>query len=254
MVKRFSWIIGIVLVANAGALALVARNANGVPDAVVTLTEREMRVTNVGTDSTGMTLSLQWNHDAATEWFDRAKLAAIGFDCSIDPEAQGAEDHYYGLAVLPRAVYVVLEYDPGRVPEVRPQPADGRGVKTVPEYDPRLTPIDAGSDPQALRAKYPDRHRHIVTSGVVRALWSRPSPQERPRLRGRVIFVLPGEVYVPQDLQRTVLAALGAGGNRESPGYPLLHAPRYEVTVEYGSGLLPRAVGARALSTVDGRR
>jgi hypothetical protein len=246
MLKRFLWVIGVVLVANAGAFAVVVRNSNGAPDASVQLTEREMRLSNVDTDSTGMTLSIEWDRDASNNWFDRAKLTSVGFDCSVDPNAPGAADHYSGLAVLPRTTYVVLQYDPDRAAEARPS-GDTR-VTRVPEYEPRLKPIDVGNDPHALRAKYPGGHRYIVTAGLVRLWFHRESANQPLKLDGRILGMLPGEVYVPQEMQATMLASLGKAGNREGPSVPLMHAPRYQVTVGYGSGLLPRIVEVKALA------
>jgi len=260
MLKRFLWVIGVVLVANAGAFAVVVRNSNGAPDASVQLTEREMWLSNVDTDSTGMTLSIEWDRDASNDWFDRAKLASIGFDCSVDPNAPGAEVHYSGRALLPRTTYVVLEYDPNRGVDAKP-PGNARatepdlanqasagqpGRQRVPEYEPRLRPVDVGNDRQALRAKYADRHRYIITSGIVRA---RLFQARKPfKVDGTIVGVLPGELYVPQQLQATMLASLGKIGNRGGPWVPLMHSPRYQVTVEYGSGLLPRIVEVKALA------
>jgi hypothetical protein len=258
MLKRFLWVAAVVLVANAGALAVVARNARGAPDAAVTLTEREIRLTSVEGDTTGMTLIMQWNRRVPLPWFDRAKLTSLGFDCSVDPTGPGAQEYYSGPALAPRTAYIVLEYDPSRLGETEPAtetPPANKATAVEPagnevaEYASRLRAVDAGSDPRALRAKYADAHRYIVTAGVVRPTLDRASAYRPVRLRGLILEVLPDQIYVPQELTSKLLAAMGKAGNRESLWVPLRHAPRYEVRVEYGSGLLPRIVDVKAIGS-----
>jgi hypothetical protein len=251
MLKRFTAIIGVVLLANVIALVSVRQNARGQADAVVTLTEREARLTATTTDNTGMTLWLQFERDpGGARWFDRSKLASIGFDCSVDPNAANAIRHY-DFATLPRQAYVVLEYDP-RWPPVSPAteaertlPGPQSAAQGPPEYRPRLRPVDTGTDATALRARYSDRRRYIITAGVVRAWLHRPAPQDRFRLDGSVVQVLPTEVYVPREMQATIRAAAGTNDNWDRP---LNHQPRYEVTLEYGSSLLPRVVSVKQLT------
>jgi hypothetical protein len=177
MLKFPLWrMIAVVLLANTAALYLVVGNS-GAPDATLQLTERELRVTNLGTDTTGMTLTLQWDRNTVMPWFDRAKLASLGFDCSTSPDAADAPDDYSTPRVLPRSAYVVFDYDPGGIPVSgqadAPQPPQssmgGRAVDKAPaEFAPRLRPIDAGTDPRLLRARYTDRHRYLITAGTVR--------------------------------------------------------------------------------------
>ncbi len=235
MLKRFLWIIGVVLVANAGALAIVARNGSGTPDASLQLTERELRVTNMGTDTTGMTLTLRWDRDTVMPWFDRAKLTSLGFDCSTPPDAPEAPEHYSGPWILPRSAYVVFEYDPGRVPD---EPT---------EYRSRLRPVDVGNDARALRSRYTDRHRYLITAATVRPNFVRANGNQPARLQGQVLWIDPIQVYVPQEMQQTILAAVAKDANRQSSSAPLTHPARYEVTIEYGARLLPKVVGVRSL-------
>ncbi len=253
--KRFLWIAAIVLIANAGALVIAARN-RGATDASLQLTEREMRVTNMGSDTTGMTLTIEWDRAASMRWFDRAKLTSLGFDCSMPPDAPRAAEHYSGPGVLPRAVYVVFEYDPSRVAELRDdesettQSSTGEPVvqKRIPEYVSRLRPVDAGNDPRALRTTYADRLRFLITAGTVRPTLVRASTKGPARLQGQVLWIDPIQVYVPQEMQATIAGATGKNGNRQPRYEPLAHAPRYEVSVEYGSRLLPRIVAARRIT------
>jgi hypothetical protein len=256
MLKRFLWIAGVVLVANAGALAVVARNGSGRPDASLQLTERELRVTNLGTDTTGMTLTLQWDRHAVMPWFDRAKLTSLGFDCSIPPDAREAPDHYSGPWILPRSAYVVFDYDPGSVavneqagaPQPPQSSMSGRPTeKVLAENAPRLRPVDVGHDARLLRSRYTDRHRYLITAGTVRPTLVRANANQPARLQGQVLWVDPIQVYVPQEMQGTIVAAVGQDVGQLPLPAALRRLPRYEVTVEYGSQLLPRVVGIRSL-------
>ena len=259
MLKHFLWIIAVVLVANAAALAIVVRNGSGAPDATLQLTERELRLTNLGTDTTGMTLTLQWDRQTVMPWFDRAKLASLGFDCSMPPEAPEAKDHYSGPGVMPRGAYVVFEYDPSRVvvntqavDTGTPKPAESStgerpAERRVPEYVPRLRPVDVGNDPRALRARYADRHRYLITAGSVGMDFIGAGQGPPARLQGQVLWIVPIQVYVPQEMQGTIVAAVGKDANQQRASMSLTRPPRYEVTIEYGSGLLPRMVAVRAL-------
>ncbi len=224
MLRRVTSIVAVVLVANAAALALVARNNRGAPDASLVLTERELRVTNRGSDTTGMTLSLQWNRNAVRSWFDTAKLASIGFDCSVPAGAPEAADRYSSPGALPRSAYVVLEYARSDV---------AAGGTEAPSG---LNPIDVGRDPVSLRAQYPDRHRYLITAGSVRATFTPATASQPAALHGLVLWIEPTDIYVPQAMQQTIVAAMA--GKSQSP--------RYEVTVEYGSAWLPRIVSVRA--------
>lgn len=243
MLKHLSWIVGVVLVANAGALAFVALNSGGAPDATLQLTEREMRLSDLGTDTTGMTLTLRWDRNAATPWLDRVKLASLGFDCSVPTEAPRALDHYSTPSSLPRATYVVFSYD--TTPALVGRPGTNEG------YPSRLTPVDAGNDPRALRARYADRHRYLITAGTVGAHLIRATPTQPARLQGGVLWIDPIQVYVPQQMQQTIVAAIGKDVKGQSPIAPLMRPPRYEVTVEYGSRWLPRIVGVKALASSE---
>ncbi len=244
--KKRVWVAVIVLVANAFALVIVARNARGAAEAVITMTEREAPVTVASTDNSGMTLWLRWDRETPTDWFDRAKLAALGFDCSVEPNAPDAEKHYSAVAALARQAYIVLEYDPSRLP------APAAPTQTAPqakaqslESRPRLRPIDVGNDASALRARYSDPRRYIVTTGIVRPYWY---PEDRFQLKGRVVNVLPDQLYVPREMQATIATAVGK--NDQGMYSPLTGPPRYEVTIAYGRSLLPRVVGVKKLGPV----
>jgi hypothetical protein len=239
---------------------MVARNSAGTPDARLQLTEREARLSDAELDTTGVTLLLAWHgpfgpRPLAAPWFTREKLQSIGFDCSVAPDAAGAERHYSFVAQPSRGVYVVLDFDREPAGESTAAPAPSATPATVQDQAPavssraaverasRLTAVDAGMDPFALRQRYSDRSRFIVTRGVARLMFRRATPTAPAFLGGTVAVVFPDQLYVPTGLQAP-LRRLDRTKN-SVPEAPLSHEPRYDVTIEYGSRLLPRVVDVR---------
>lgn len=127
-------IIGLALIAltNAVTLGLVAYNRGGEPDAVLTLSGRELKQPwsgRRGAENSGLALALRWrvapslkpageaaNHDVddglgdwtygrAAGWLDDAKMAALGFS---GDELRGRDGRHRGRA---RPVWLVLEFD-----------------------------------------------------------------------------------------------------------------------------------------------
>ena len=109
--------LAIIVVANAFALAGVARNRAGEPESQLALTEREVRVVNPysRSENSGVSLRLQWcvgdsssaNVEYAPEmvsgrgcfnrspdWLREAKLSELGFDVALAPLDSGARDYY----------------------------------------------------------------------------------------------------------------------------------------------------------------
>ena len=85
--------LGLLLLVNAVVLVGVARNRSGVPDASLTLSERELPLSWDFRDreNTGVSLQLNVNFDnEEQQWFNESKLAELGFDIPHDrEEAQG---------------------------------------------------------------------------------------------------------------------------------------------------------------------
>ena len=102
---------------NLAAWGVAALNRSGEPEAVLVLTERELRLPARQAENTALTLALvfeRWRERgdgrrcASAGWFDRAKLESIGFDCSRPVTAEHAD--YYRTRP-PRATYAALEYE-----------------------------------------------------------------------------------------------------------------------------------------------
>jgi hypothetical protein len=122
--------LGIIVVANAFALAGVARNRAGDPESQLALTQREVRVINPysRSENSGVTLRLQWcvgdsssaNVEYVPEmvaergcfnrspaWLREDKLRELGFDVSMAPLDSGAREYYSHQQGRP--AFVVLE-------------------------------------------------------------------------------------------------------------------------------------------------
>ncbi len=208
----------VVVAANLLALAGVARNRAGGPRWSIELTEKELPLAPRGLDNTRIALRLEWENTVprwdrerrAADWFDRAKLEGLGFDCRVEPGDPGAERHYNRQ--LPREAWVVLEYggDPG---------ASGS----------RLRAADAGPDEVQLRSRYGDPARFLVLPGRVRMVYEK----KEGRLRGAILGLLVDQIQVPRE-HRSVFEGWRAGS-------------RYAVTLGFGARGEPWVTGARRL-------
>jgi len=131
--RRRTLLAGATLIAltNAVVLAGVAWNRSGEPEAVLRLTERELKSPGeygFQKENSGLALRLAWRLPRVSKpnqpdhldfgysgggegpWLDKAKLAELGFDVSPAPRA-GRDGRVYGERQLPREVLLVLEYD-----------------------------------------------------------------------------------------------------------------------------------------------
>lgn len=204
-------------------------------------------------------------------FIDLPKLEALGFDCSVRPGDPAADAFY--RATLPRPAVVVVEIagpawqrhlalwqersraDIDRLRASRvlkgEEEADyQRAIETAPERLSRLVPIDVGTDPDALRAHYPDRTRYLLLRAVVRLYRDPGGAGTPPSLVGRIAEWLPGELIVPRQARAAVAGLpptrLGASPGRGAPRFPdrhsaarLDHASRYQVRIKVGHLLQP---------------
>jgi hypothetical protein len=276
--------IALLVIVNVVVLAGVARNRSGAPDAVVELTERELPLGfyrgTADKENTGISLRLDWNQYPAysrflhrnsrgfrDDWFDQAKLEAVGFDCSMPLTDAKAELHYEKM--LPRKAYAVLEYEgiaweawraraEQDLSEVVEKANKGalmqkdlkeaqdeyeRGLKTHS----RLFAIDAGSDPARLRQQYPDNKRFLIAPAQVRLSYNRnynvdAKKNGSPKLTGYITEVLVDDINVPKTM-RAVIDTLTGKGTNPLGSYSSYGAntqePRYKVTLVYGKRYEP---------------
>lgn len=246
---------------NAIVLAGVGYNRSGEPDAVVTLSERELHLRKDIKENSGVSLKIELHSDydrwsEPSPWFDRKKLEELGFDCSTPIDSKEASRRYDRM--LPRRTYVVLEFEgkrwenwqAGLVEKIKALDAESavgadeqkkldakrRQHRWKLESGSRLFTVDAGNEAAALRQRYPDRTRYIITPAKVR-LRLIPIDEKtgrKPVLSGYVDQILTNDIHVPQGRQG-VLAGLKTdvryfSDDRQKEPF----IPRYRIKLNYG--------------------
>jgi len=277
--NRYGFYGGVIflIAVNALVLAGVWYNRSGTPDAAVELTERELTLSPINKENSGVSLRLDWRQygDRELKWFDKDKLTFVGFDCSTPVGSADAEIRY--RKALPRKTFVVMEFE-GKAWEtwqtlelkkfedmeakiIKGDKARNDLAKAKKRFaweivaDSRLFPVDAGNNPKRLRELYPDRSRFIITSARVRlhyrsAVLEKGKLLEPAKLRGIIEEVLTDTVRVPRDKQG-LLRPLALKNDywrhnvyddetNEKP-----KPPRYKVVLNYGRRYEPWVVTVR---------
>lgn len=265
--RRTGLIAAVVLViaVNGIVLAGVGFNRSGPPDSSIELTEREARLVGWNDENSAVTMRLAWNRHPYDEdersWFDAARLTAVGFDCRKPLDAPDAELHY--AKMLPRKAHVVLEYEgrawtdklerdqrelarlkaelsAGKVTAKAVEDAARRAARER-ESASRLLAVDAGSDPVALRGRYPDRSRFMIVPAQVRLHYIGPARgAKQRRLGGSIERIMVDTLEVPLHLRQGLVALRREGtrnvGDSYPPGgsYEKPNIPRYRIRVNGG--------------------
>jgi hypothetical protein len=277
--KRYGFYGGLIFLVAVNALVLagVRYNRSGMPDATVELTERELILNRTDSENSGVSLRLDWQRhfDRELDWFDRDKLASLGFDCGTPVDAADAVTRY-GKA-LPRKTFVVLEFEgkawaawqtreKKKLEDMETKIANGELARSDLAKAQkrfawelvaasRLFPVDVGNDPKRLREIYPDRQRFIITPARVRlhyrgAVREKGKLMEPVGLRGIIEDVLTDTVQVPRDKQG-LLRSLGRRGGYWRPDVYVEGTnekpapPRYRVVLSYGRRYEPWVVSVR---------
>jgi hypothetical protein len=276
--------IALLVLVNIIVLAGVARNRAGAPEAAIELTERELSHSlyrgTADKENTGISLHLDWNEYPVYskflhrnsrgfkyDWFDQAKLEAVGFDCGMLLTDARAELHYE--KILPKKAYAVLEYegiawDAWRereqqdladvVEKANKGAVSQKDLKEAQEeYEhelkthSRLFAVDAGSDPARLRQQYPDNKRYLIMPAKVRLSYDRnynvdAKKSGPPKLTGYISEMLVDDIHVPKTM-RAVLDALASKNTSQPESYYSYginkQEPRYKVTLNYGKRYEP---------------
>jgi hypothetical protein len=255
--------VALILAVNAIALTGVAYNRSGEPESRLLLTERELYRPhqNWGFDheNSGLALKLQWR--VRTEafqksesyypfqdryghpvWLTPEKLAQLGFDVSSPADR---ERRYRKLRA--REVLLVLELDGdtyraalerARIDarEAANREAAAKRLEHEERTASRLFAVDAGTDIQALRAKYPERSRYAIVHGRVQATLIGEGKQAR--VRGHIEAVSIEDINVPLEL-RPVFEGLPPDYGYGTP------ARRFEALLAHGRRLEPWLASAR---------
>jgi len=202
----------LVIVINLTVLAGVWYNRSGPPEAVVTLTERELPLWSTQEGDSGIALRTAYRRPEFGEdetWLDRAKLEELGFDY---PDGEVAHNFH-----LIRTLFLVLELE-----------------NEAEESKSRLVAMDAGIDAEELRRSYGDRARYIIAPGVVRLFLGRDDEGEE-KLRTHM-YLRTSSIHVPK-----AHAGYLAGLEEDD------QTPRYAVTLRYGRRLEPWVVKVEPL-------
>lgn len=247
--------LALIALANAAALAGVAWNRRGEPDATVALTERELKiplhVVNEEED-TGLDLQLEWNARwtasyRAPEGLPLTTLRELGF--RLRP----------GRSEPPRAAWVVLEMDgeawrrwvaeerrrveEKRLAEPESDCPPGADLEQMLVSGSRLMVLDAGRDREALRRRHPDRSRHLVVPGSVDAR------EVKPGVFQGVVDLRVDSIHVPLRL-RPVLDKLVTAERlrQETSGSAAPGPPRFRAVVAFGRRGEPWLVSVEPLA------
>jgi hypothetical protein len=215
----------VVVAANVYVLIGVAIDRAGGVVQKIELTEQELPIWGTSEDNTGVAVRLSWSPYRTSflerPALDQAKLAELGFDCSVPAEDREAESHYRRLTL--RRLWMVLEYD-------GPAWREWAGILTTHDEkrSSRLILVEAGQDAAVLRAKYPDQSHYLIVPALIRATlrYAGSKPQE-------VVGTITGplaEIHVPHPYARTL------AGLRGKP---------YHLTLCYGKRYEPWICGCR---------
>jgi len=248
----------VIVLTNAAALGGAWWNRSGEVESRLELSQRELRVPYRGIDreSSGLALSLVWrvgmppdagdsylerDDGRSPRWLDRAKMESLGFHFPNNPGGRRrapefARDVLLVLELNGEAFRRALErarqrhaaeelklaaLPEGKDRENRRKNIDDQLAREENESS-RLFVIDAGLDPAALRAKYPDRNSFAVVHGQVRPMWR---GREGVAVRGYVSNLSIGAINVPYALrpllpengEKTMFLATIAFGRRLEP-------------------------------------
>ena len=280
--------IGLLVLANAFVLAGIAYNRSGSPETTIRLTERELPVAYGygNSENTGLSLELDWFRNSASYRapfarkllheklvrLDRAKLEAIGFDCSVPLEDPRAKIHYQKM--LPRKTYAVLEFQGAAweawledkqndLADAEMRAENGKLDKEAVEAGrkeykrelltrSRLFVIDVANDLQMLRSQYRELGRYMILPATVRLEYHASIKGEDNKnipanIEGVISEILNDQIHVPKQFGAWIEKILQVRG-REPKGrfnnrrghdlYPV-RRPSYEVTIQIGKRAEP---------------
>lgn len=235
----------VVLVANGWGIRQSIRNRADSRGGTLQLTERELSLEPVAFESSVSVLRLHWRTErtrngrfGSAAWLDSAKLASLGFDCSVPLNSPKAQRHYSSMP--PRRAFLALEYQ--EFP--RPDAAAPRRERTG------LVVVDADQSAEHLRERYADPLKYSVCRGIVRITLTRRDADgvllSTPRLEGRVLGLAPSRVSVPRPANRLLVPFLRTS---EEAGNTPAGEPRFSARVHWGRNYEPWVDDVRTLDS-----
>jgi hypothetical protein len=268
---------GLILATNAIVLAGVAYNRSGEPESTITLTERELGLPyyySGNTENSGIQLRLthrygnsgyfsrEYKRPESLNWFNKEKLAELGFDVSKSITGDEDKRHYQRLSE--KEVFLVLEYNGAayqsmlqaaqkHVDDLIADQANSQKINRAEQNltrektsASRLFVIDAGLDRDALRAKYADTTKYLLLKGLVKARITSEritnDGSSELRVVGYIKSLSNKTIHVPLQYH-DVLEAVVEEGARRTQNEP----PRFEATINIGQRLEPWLVGVEGL-------
>jgi hypothetical protein len=259
--------VALIVVTNAVVLAGVAYNRSGDPEAVLKLTERELRIrswTWPENENSSIDLHLSWrvasretDEDGydwyrGLHWLQPAQLRELGFDVVDDVESEEGQERVRRQPS--RRAWLVLEFDgPAYQTELTLARQRAERAATLAQVnagdsefqdrlnaarsevtreersETRLFAVDAGRDAAALRKRYPDRQRYAIVNGHLDVAVDGP-PRQR-RMIAHITEIDVGAIRVPHTYRAIIEPLI-------STYYPS-REPRFTATVDFGQRFEP---------------
>ena len=256
----------ILMVTNAVVLYGVSSNRSGEPDSLITLSERELDLSyDVYEENSGLALRLSWRALGKDDpdgypswsnpaWLNRQKLEELGFEVGDDASPYDNTRYY---RAIPKEVFIVLELGGKPYKEALKRAArsfdrekaliqntqDDKNAQDRLEQAERklererlevtrLFAIDAGLDASALREKYGDRSRFIITRGLVKPGYQYSRKEEN---FGYILRLSVERIHVPLEHQQIFASIMNKYDSRKNSFGSLL----YRVQLAYGQRLEP---------------
>ena len=271
--SRGLFIMGFVLLiaSNIFVLTGVALNRSGDPDALVELTERELKLpAYIPRENSGVSLRLEWRvlgdaveneygyygHWTHPQWFTADKLAELGVDVKAFENFRKDFDAY--KEPIAKEVFIVLENNSAlhtiaierarnAYEKAEEQSANRPDDKNLAEkaerikeqYEreqierSRLFAVDAGLDPETLRKKYADTAKYIISKGLIKP--SRTYKKGNEKVVGHISNLSIENIHVPLDHRKIFDEMMAEKKARMDTITP----PRYSVQLAYGGRLEP---------------
>ena len=208
MTRKGLWIAAIVvIVSNAFTLWAARANRAGEPEAVLELTERELRLPGTReADNTAMALRLEWT-DLEPAWRGPGPSRCRPGSTRRNWRPSGSTRACRSPARTPSAT---AAWRRGRcTPCSRTTARRGAATSTACRAGRRRTRPSArrascsstsAPMPAALRARHPDRRRTVIVPATAGLSFVQPRSGE-PFLKGRINIVYPVELNVPKELR-----------------------------------------------------
>lgn len=222
-------------------------------------------------ENSGLALGLNWRVNAASageyydggygysggtpDWLDEPRMKALGFDIATVADDPAGRRRFERQ--LQREVLLVLELDgparqqaleraranAGRHEAAAQANADSKEfaekakrareqLKNEENFHSRLFAIDAGADRALLRAKYPERGRHLILKAMVRPRLE--TRDGKTRVTGYVSELAVKQINVPHAMRPVLEPVL-----RTPQRTPVAPGIRFEATLAVGQRLEP---------------